>query len=423
MRGSPVPYWLAGVFLICSPLSVAADLSSAGAAKYVRLGSSVLIVLWGMASADLFRWGPATSMCLPFVTVWTISPLWSSSPLWGLMNKGMFTLAFLSGVVLAMTPRKLPQLEAGLRFLGVISAAAALLVLYEYLTNPEGSVTHGRMAVGGINANAISQTAAPLAVLCAYLGLYASRQSFRKVAIGAFALLFVILLLTGSRGGILTAIVGCLVLSLPLTKRPGTLLAMGLLLLGCTFVAFEVLSMGDEARAVRELTKDTRSGIWRYALRRFEEYPLLGRGWLSQPGGRSWATVQSAFLQVLVETGLVGAALLGVSLLGNLVRLMRVRRTIRMSKGARLMWYFTAACLAETVFHGLIESSMIVGTSLTPLLWGFGVGMVDALPRLARSDAGAAGQAVRWYWIWVPDVSPTRLQPSAPPVATEPAGV
>ena len=42
-------YYLAGVFIVSSPLSVASEMDSAGPAKYVRLGTTALIVLIALA--------------------------------------------------------------------------------------------------------------------------------------------------------------------------------------------------------------------------------------------------------------------------------------------------------------------------------------------------------------------------------------
>ncbi|MFO1092549.1 MAG: O-antigen ligase family protein [Planctomycetaceae bacterium] len=400
---SKLIFGFTALFLIGAPLSVSADIDSAGPAKYARLATTGIIVVIGVLSGALFRGRSATMACLPFVAIWSISPTWSGSPLWGYFYKGMFAMVFLSGTAFALAPRTLKQLDGGLRFLGLVAALAALVVLFEYVLNPSGSVTHGRLAVGGINANTISQTAAPLAILCAYLALYDTRRAFKKFAIGGFSLLLMVLLLTGSRGGIMMALIGCGILMMPLAKRPGLLIMAIGLLFGCAFVAFEFLNVAEDARAITEMTKDTRSGIWKFAFGRFQSSPLIGIGWFTFQGRASWATVQSSYLQVLVETGLIGAAALLLAVLTSASKLWSARSICRNSTRAQSMWYLCAACLTASLFHGLVESSMVVGTALTPLLWGFSVGLVDALPQLARTDGGNRWPPLQWRWVWIPD--------------------
>ncbi len=71
-------------------------------------------------------------------------------------------------------------------------------------------------------------------------------------------------------------------------------------------ITYEASSEGDTGfRAVDELTKDTRTGHWMRAIGIWQENPILGVGW-SQFRGR-WTMHHSAYLQVLVEVGVLGA--------------------------------------------------------------------------------------------------------------------
>jgi O-antigen ligase len=381
------PYFvIAGAFVLLAPLSVATGLSISEPAKYLRLATTLLIVGLALVSGRGLRMGPAGRALAAFVLLFVISGLWSDLPHWALFNKGMFALACFSGVALGNCVRSRDELARGLRLLGLIAAGAAVIAFASYSSDrTTESGTLGRMAVYGMNSNAVGQTAAPLLILCVHLALHERSRLWRWLMIFACTVLAEVILATGSRGAALMALAGSALLFVPLTRRPGTIAAAILICLVVGFTAFEVFDLRGSDRMITELSKNTRSGIWNYGFKMFLTSPVIGVGWVHW--GDRWGALQSIYMQTLVEAGLIGAlALAGMM---NVVAT-RWRRThhwlSRAGHSCELSW-LALAFLVAVFLHGLAESSTFMGSSLNALLLGLGVCLIDRSrePALLRS--------------------------------------
>lgn len=375
-----MPFLLTGLFLILAPLSVATGLESQSAAKYLRVLTSVGILLCGLLGSARLRFGGAARAWLLFGLVWLASALWSDSPGWAMFHKVMFFFVLNAGIILGASIRSLADLERGVRFLGLASLIAAVAVIGAYLKDPNAATAGDRLALWGMNANLVAQTAAPLTVFCLFLTLNSCTVRGQACAALAFVLLLAILVMTGSRGGAVMALAGVGVLLLPYMRRPVVVMIVGLSFLLAWNVSVGLLDVDGEVRLVDELTKDTRESIWKYALRNFEAAPVFGLGWLHW--GSNWAAVQGAYLQVLVEAGLVGAAVLVSAVLVSFWawRIAVSRLKCDPSGSLKRYLYFSGALVLAPLVHGLAESSTVMGTSLNPLLLGFGASLLDRLP-------------------------------------------
>ena len=375
-RGDILIYYAASLFLLIAPLSLATGLEEAGTAKYARILATVLIVLIGIQRGGLLRLGAVAGMALPFAFCWTLSPLWSASPFWGLFYKSTFLLTFLSGLSLATTAVSVDTVCKGLRIVSVVSLAVALLLLYQYRTNPMATAT-GRLSVYGLNPNLLAEMAASLIILTAFVAAYDSGRWMRRLATAALVVLLTNVILTGSRGGFLMTIVGCTIVLAPKLRSNrayAAVLAGGIVLV---ILFADHLSAIHDSRIFSEATRDTRSDQWLGGLGLFQQRPLFGLGWLHS--GNSWATFQTAYVQILVETGILGVVLFLLLVATAVPHWWATSRRCRPGEIHSALLYLSAACVASVLVHGLVEASMVLGTSYPPLLLGYGVGLLDML--------------------------------------------
>lgn len=383
MRAKLHPIFILGcVFLLLSPVSVATGLSIAEPAKYMRLFTTVIIVLlWGSSSRTA-PIGKATRALMGFVGMFTLAGLWSDMPHWALFHKGMFALTCFSGMALVGVVRSSEEFSRGLRLMGTIAAAAAVIAFAVYWKAPGKHSTNGRMALWGINANMIGQTAAPLFILAAHVVLH-DRTRWRWLVGAGCAMLILVIVGTGSRGAALMAGIGALFLFLPFARRPSVVVGIGLLFASAAYIAFEVIEVSGGDRMVAEMTKDTRGGMWSMGWKHFVGSPLIGNGWLHWD--TRWASTQNIYLQTLVETGILGGVWLGLVLLLIARRWLSVKEWLMRHRLSEDLAYLSAALVGAVLLHGVAESSTFQGTSAGALLLGMGVALIDRIPEFAAS--------------------------------------
>ena len=377
---------LAALLLLTAPLSVA-GFAFAEPFKYIRLAITIVMVALGFFSSRGARLGPVGRALAIFTVVFVVSGVWSNKPHWALIYKGMFAFMCLSGVVLINSVRTRDELMRGLRFLGLTSAIAAVLAFGIYLKNPHEAEVHGRMALAGMNSNTIGETAGPLLILCLFLVLHDKSRKKRPWMMGlACAVLVLILLGSGSRASALMAMVGALFLMVPLTRRPELFAGIGLMTACLIFVASEVLQLGGAGRLSTEMSKNTRTGVWWWAVKCFLKSPLIGVGWLNY-GGHQWAAVQSSYFQVLAEAGLLGVFCLLAAIVVMLSKCHSNHVTLGRNGLPKDLSYLTLAFVVSGLVHGVFESSMVLGTSVNALFLGMGAGLADRTVALAQTGA------------------------------------
>ena len=146
-------------------------------------------------------------------------------------------------------------------------------------------------------------------------------------------------------------------------------------------------------------TKNTRSGMWNWTIKKFNESPVIGKGWLSW-GGTTSANTHNVYLHVLAESGVIG----GVVFLGMLFRLFSIYRVNTSSLKAGMDSYeFTplgAGILASVLLHGMVESSTILGSSTNALFLGISVGLMDRANILDDDDRSTLKDEKDQYHPW-----------------------
>lgn len=386
MRARPnILFVIAGAFLLLAPLSSATALEGGTALKIARLATTLLIVTLGVVFYRCFYLRPAFGSFMAFVFLFVLAACWSTSPAWGLFHKGMFALTVLCGGCLGYSVRDFEDLRKGMRWLSMVAALAAFAVAYFYLKNPAQAVRGDRLSLWGMNANTIGQTAAPLWMFCLYLGLHERSRWWKAVGFGVSLLLTLIILGTGSRAACVMAATGGFFLALPFIKRPAifallTVTAIAGMVIFQSLRPEEITGVG---RMSEDLLKDTRSGIWSYAIKQFLDSPVIGQGWLHW-GTRS-ANVMNIYLHTIAETGVFGGVMLFASLAIVALRMLKMFTIAARSNIDKSTPFLALAFMAAPLVHGLAESATFLGTSINALMLGFGIALIDRIPEMAQS--------------------------------------
>jgi len=304
------------------PLSFGSLSSALGAALVLCLLLQ-LITVRGVSK----RLSPAVPVWLLFLGVTGLTVFWSIRP--GLTAYGFAVLGslILFYVLVALVDtdhvvyrRVSTALVAG----GVIAATYGLLqtALGVLPTNPKGGDPRFGYGLLGPNHTAAALLL-PLAIAMAATA--ATAGAARRMLYGAATMLLLTgILLTGSRGGLLAAVVTFVTLLIVTPRGRPSLVALAAV--GVAAVAF-VLTVNPEGIGQRQAENQSSSGrteIWKVGLVGCEQYCLLGAGWGTF--GTVYATTQASVadarvlprgifwephniaLLVAVEAGVVGLA-------------------------------------------------------------------------------------------------------------------
>jgi O-antigen ligase len=152
-----------------------------------------------------------------------------------------------------------------------------------------------------------------------YLGMNYRQPLLRWVCRAYLPLGLLALGLTGSRGGLVTAVVGLLIVPLSMTTLSPARLATAIAVLGLSgalAVAYVPNTMVQRLATTRESVEDLSLGgrfrIWRAGVRAFAQRPLTGYGaGAFKRAASPWMAgeervAHNSYLSVLVEQGLVG---------------------------------------------------------------------------------------------------------------------
>lgn len=212
-------------------------------------------------------------------------------------------------------------------------------IVYQYLTNPFVPNSEQNMAryVGlGGNANGVANMIALAIPMAWYLGSFWSKGLVRGLNYLYIPITIFAVILTGSRGGFLVALVGLLVI--PFTfkyVRRSIRAAVVMLAVAAAVVVIPMIPtenferIAETSSEISDGNVSNRSQIWGAGLVIYEQHPIFGIGTLSFP--REVETVlgysipmHNAFLLVLVEFGIVGFILFAANFVIVLLPLLRL---------------------------------------------------------------------------------------------------
>ncbi len=397
-------FWLIAIFLILAPVSVSGATSRDGddMLKWARVIVLGIVTVSGM---QFLRWpkkGDVSGKLLVVSCIFCAAALWSTSPMWGLAFKGMFVASVIAGISLASALRTEGDFRSFARTMTSTGVVAILGIAYFAVTQELPVLSKGRLTIAQINPNLLAQSAAVFALLCVFHVLVRDVGRWMTTAMICAGMMLGLTILSGSRGAVLMLVAGLTVLLPAIGKRRRhvlvlSVISIGLLSLLATFW-FTQADPGDEygieleaqdayeLRIFKELTKDTRMRVWRDVYRQWSDQPIIGKGWLHR--SNRWATVQSSYLQILVESGLVGFLPLLLFLTAALNRILAVLRLSRKHHGlpAQLGFIFSATLFA-LLFHAAFESAAVTGASPNAVLLGFCVAQLDQLARMMKQPS------------------------------------
>lgn len=390
---------LAAGFFVLSPLSAATESALVLPAKYGRVYVTVLMFVLGIFVMRAWRLRPTGLLYLLFAGYLAMAGMWSEAPQDALLYKGLYVAVVVAGLFLAYSVRDLSELRAGLRLFGLAGGVFALLILLELVRNPTAISHIGRLEAWGMNGNRLGQTAAPLLIVCAFLAFHDPAKWWKIFGYVVLSILSIVIFYTGSRGAAGEAALGCFIVGIPLIRRPVLAFTVGASAVLLGLAVYKMIGIGstDASQRFLDTSLSTREDVWRYAMDQFRMSPIFGIGWASQTSqGATDATMEnmhSMYMQVLVETGLIGLTLM-LSILAMIFwRVMRATAYIRAVGRAVPYWCLTLAIMAAVFAHGFFEAGSLAASMVNSLLLPFALGLVDRLPELVAEEEWWEAQA------------------------------
>ncbi|MBM3695488.1 MAG: hypothetical protein FJW79_06105 [Actinobacteria bacterium] len=281
---------------------------------------------------------------------------------------------------------------------------AAFLSLTGLLRLASDIVQADRFAVLGGGANSFGRLAGVLTVMVLWVVLGGGRRGIRAVPVLPFAV--VALVLSGSRGALVSAAAACALLIAGNSRRPGTTLVMlGIVAVaGVTLVrsglATDRLANTVDTRIVSSLVGERymagRSGLYRDALACGSSVPVFGAGLAAFEAQGFGVYPHNLELEVWCETGGVGVALLAAVVVAVVGGAWLVRGAGNQLSRAVLFMLFLAA-----QFSGDLFDSRGVFLLVPIALWAPSAGTSPARAGGRRATgglrvAGPRGSQGRW---------------------------
>lgn len=354
---APPVVWLV-VLCIRDPLRVAlpifaalipfGGLLSVGSSRFGSLSSLAGIVLGGGLVMQLVSGRRAAVRLHAALPVWLLflaaagaTALWSVAPdttINGFIVLSSLVLLYVFVSLSSVDRSVLERTENGLLVGGVAVTAYGLyqlLILGGFPSDAPGfagPAPDGRFGndLLGPNNEAVALLL-PL-VIALTRAVAGSRSGRRWTYVSISALLFLGILMTGSRGGLLAAFVAVLVLGLAVPRGRAALLAAGVAVAVVGAAVFQYTPAGIAERTGDPTSSSGRTSIWRVGLAACPQYCAAGAGWgtfpevyadtqASVPGARVLVGPQGTYephnvwLLAVIELGLLGLALLAAGVM------------------------------------------------------------------------------------------------------------
>lgn len=380
---NPLLTAMAAYFLF-APLSGAPDFPGVDALKYARLYCSLLILGVGIFAMRINKPRIGGLVFVLWAVYYMMAALYGPNPVGGIKLKGLYVVVVLSGLVAAYGVRSLADLRTGLRMLMLGGAVFAGILLKEMVTNPGAVASIGRLVAFGMSPSRIGQECAPMIICTAAVAFYDKSKIWRVAAYGVASVLALATLASGSRGGVFMAAIGVFLTAMPLIKRPVLLAFTGL---ACYIIGSMIVKLvaPEASERLADFSYDTRREVWAWAWEFFNESPFIGQGWVMDTNARATGgtlNLHSVYIQVLVETGILGMVFFMLALAIVALRALGLFFFARARHADMRYVYFTLGMLLAVLGHCTAESSTIMGSNINAFLLPFSIGMLDRMREL-----------------------------------------
>ena len=454
-----------GLTVFCMVLGSSSVTEVIGPGKKLRWVSLVTLALVGivLSARDARRLSIGSALRRVFAaTAWfaaiaLISTAWSVDPRLTFERAGSLALVFVAAGALALSARVRPLLSVRLLqgvLAGAVAAAAAGLVVLAFrhgaAVQPATTIDPARLRGLGQNPDTVAMLCALGFPIALWMLLRTRRRAEAGVSVLALALLVGTIAASGSRGGIIAAVGGGLVLSLanPAPVRRRLLLASAVLvsLSGATAITripqplsntpanYEAITgskttkpsatpapgtevggsekqyagrLADElyrfAPARRSLLQSSgRLEAWRGGIGQADARPILGYGFgteervfISRFYNFNGVYVENSFIGVYLQLGALGLASFVALLVTLALAALKAVRRANVATAAPAL----AALFASGVVLMLVQSyAYSVGNIVTVAFWvcSVGVGALATQPERPLAEAAnfPRGQAV-----------------------------
>lgn len=313
-----------------------------------------------------------TEKWLAALCAWAIASVaWSTNPEDSLRHALALTGTTIAALYLGLHFEPKQQLKLIAYAIGVGAVASALVII----AVPSVGITPDGMQ-GVYNLKNSLGRVMSLGVLC-FAMLTLSERRRRMVRVVMFLLCCTLLVLSKSATALVVTVL--MLALLPFRKllylRTRQLLAAGAILIPLTAAAtfFIVQSSEDILQALgRNSSLTGRVPLWQLVLTSISDHPILGYGftafWNSWEGERvidtvNWNTAvphaHNGFLEVWLGLGLIGLALILISLSRNFVFALRIARS---NRGVEYSW--PLVLVVFTVLYNVTENSLLTVNSL-----------------------------------------------------------
>jgi O-antigen ligase len=289
-------------------------------------------------ASEVFRRHRGTYVLLLALLSWiTLSLFWAQDPTAG--ANGLYVWYWAAAIAIVVPTALSTRRHLTIVCIGFTAAAliSVVIALPQLSTTPSATDDVASRLGGSLqNPNYLAAALLSAAALMAGLIAVAQRPAQKRFLMVALGVVALAIFATGSRGGLVAAVL-MVVAALVLTRRRrinlGAIIAVAL--------AVGTLWIGSSDRSLSRLREFDTSGsgradLWNVALRMWEDHPVLGVGYLNfavespryllQPGQISAEFVidqpketHNAYLGLLAETGVIGLALF-VALVISLMR-------------------------------------------------------------------------------------------------------
>jgi O-antigen ligase len=236
---------------------------------------------------------------------------------------------------LASTPRR----QLGLLIAYLCGAYVAALVTIALFVQQSGL---RRFAAGGADPNSLAMTLSLGIPIAWYLGMTSPRALVRWIGRGYLPIALLVIGLTGSRGGMITAMTALLIVPLAMTHlSPGRLVSAIVVLglsaaLAVAYIPETALQrLATTSESIQGLSFGGRFQLWQAGLNAFAERPVMGFGpsrfvdAITPQLGSMAKVAHNSFLSVVVEEGLIGLVLFCAMLLTVFYAVLRLPRLER----------------------------------------------------------------------------------------------